>query len=52
MGASVVTVNDILDGQVKLDIACLDRIYLNVYMPKWPVRGASRLRPALLVPAE
>ena len=34
MGASVVTVNDILDGQVKLDIQCLDRIYLNVYVPK------------------
>jgi hypothetical protein len=34
MGPSVVTVNDILDGQVKLDIQCLDRIYLNVYVPK------------------
>lgn len=34
MGTSVVTVNDILDGQVKLDIECLDRIYLNVYVPK------------------
>jgi hypothetical protein len=26
----VVTVNDILDGNVALDIECLDRIYLNV----------------------
>jgi hypothetical protein len=39
MSASVVTVNDILDGQVKLDIACLDRIYLNVYMPKLQTSG-------------
>ena len=25
----VVRVNDVLDGQVDLDVACLDRIYLN-----------------------
>jgi len=25
----VVTVNDVLDGHVVLDIECLDRIYLN-----------------------
>src|SRR5213594_10300 len=29
----VVTVNDVLDGHVALDIECLDRIYLNVYVP-------------------
>ncbi len=29
MGARVVTVNDLLDGHVALDIQCLDRIYLN-----------------------
>jgi hypothetical protein len=33
MGAGVVTVNDILDGHVALDIQCLDRIYLNAYVP-------------------
>ena len=26
-------VNDELDGQVVLDIECLDRIYLNGYVP-------------------
>jgi hypothetical protein len=29
----VVTVNDVLDGHVTLDIECLDRIYLNAYVP-------------------
>src|SRR5690242_7734801 len=33
MGAHVVTVNDVLDGHVALDIQCLDRIYLNAYVP-------------------
>ena len=27
MGAHTVTVNDVLDGHVALDIQCLDRIY-------------------------
>ncbi|WP_113702266.1 hypothetical protein [Nonomuraea lactucae] len=31
--ARVVTVNDVLDGHVSLDIECLDRIYLNAYVP-------------------
>src|SRR5215470_5521869 len=31
--ARVVTVNDVLDGHVALDIECLDRIYLNAYVP-------------------
>jgi hypothetical protein len=31
--ARVVTVNDVLDGHVVLDIECLDRIYLNAYVP-------------------
>jgi hypothetical protein len=30
MGRRVVTVNDVLDGHVALDIECLDRIYLGV----------------------
>jgi hypothetical protein len=33
MTARVVTVNEILDGHVALDIECLDRIYLNAYVP-------------------
>src|SRR5437016_11423241 len=31
--AQVLTVNDVLDGHVVLDIECLDRIYLNAYVP-------------------
>ena len=31
--ARVLTVNDVLDGHVVLDIECLDRIYLNAYVP-------------------
>jgi hypothetical protein len=31
--ARVITVNDVLDGHVVLDIECLDRIYLNAYVP-------------------
>src|SRR3954462_13514159 len=33
MGEKVVTVNELLDGHVALDIQCLDRIYLNAYVP-------------------
>ncbi|WP_131784903.1 hypothetical protein [Protofrankia symbiont of Coriaria ruscifolia] len=33
MGAHTVTVNEVLDGHVALDIQCLDRIYLNAYVP-------------------
>jgi hypothetical protein len=29
----VVTLNDVLDGHVALDIECMDRIYLNAYVP-------------------
>jgi hypothetical protein len=29
--ATPVTVNEVLDGQVALDLRCLDRIYLNAY---------------------
>jgi hypothetical protein len=39
MCAHVVTVNDVLDGQVALDIECLDRIYLNLYVPTLQVGG-------------
>jgi hypothetical protein len=34
MGAQVVTVNDVLDGHMALDIQCLDRVYLNAYVPR------------------
>jgi hypothetical protein len=33
MGARVVTVNEVPGGHVKLDIKCLDRIYLNACVP-------------------
>ena len=31
--ARVITVDDVLDGHVVLDIECLDRVYLNAYVP-------------------
>src|SRR5258706_2084422 len=34
-----VTVNDMLGGHVKLDLECLDRIYLNAYVPNLQVPG-------------
>jgi hypothetical protein len=34
-----VTVNDVLDGHVRLDLACLDRIYLNGYLAQLQVGG-------------
>jgi len=34
-----VTVNDLLDGHVGLDLRCLDRIYLNGYLPTVQVGG-------------
>jgi hypothetical protein len=37
--ASVVTINDVLDGHMGLDIECLDRIYLNGYVPNLQVGG-------------
>ena len=36
---ATVTVNDLLDGHVVLDIECLDRIYLNGYVPNLQVGG-------------
>ena len=33
MSARVVTVNEVLGGHVKLDLECLDRVYLNAYVP-------------------
>jgi hypothetical protein len=34
-----VTVNDVLDGHVGLDLECLDRVYLNAYVPNLQVGG-------------
>jgi hypothetical protein len=31
--AATVTGNDVLDGHVGLDLECMDRIYLNGYVP-------------------
>jgi len=37
--AGAVTVSQVIDGQVGLDLACLDRIYLNGYVPNLQVGG-------------
>src|SRR3954468_650235 len=37
--AETVTVNDLLDGHAQLDVECLDRVYLNGYVPKLQVGG-------------
>jgi hypothetical protein len=37
--AEVVNINAVLDGHVVLDLQCLDRIYLNGYVPKLQVGG-------------
>jgi hypothetical protein len=37
--AAVCNVNDALDGHVVLDVECLDRIYLNAYVPNLQVGG-------------
>jgi hypothetical protein len=34
-------VNDVLDGHVGLDLECLDRIYLNGYVPTLQVGGQA-----------
>jgi hypothetical protein len=39
VAAAVCTVNDVLDGHVVLDLECLDRIYLNAYVPNLQVGG-------------
>jgi hypothetical protein len=39
MATRLVTVNDILAGHVTLDLKCLDRIYLNGYLPTVQVPG-------------
>ena len=39
MASRPVTVNDILDGHMGLDLECLDRVYLNAYVPNLQVGG-------------
>ena len=39
MTGSVTKVADLLDGHVVLDVQCLDRIYLNGYVPRLQVGG-------------
>jgi len=36
---SVININDVLDGHVGLDLACIDRLYLNGYVPHLQVGG-------------
>jgi hypothetical protein len=36
---ATVTIDDVLDGHVVLDVECLDRIYLNGYVPNLQVGG-------------
>jgi hypothetical protein len=39
MATRVVTVNDLLDGHVGLDLECFDRIYLNGWVHNLQVSG-------------
>jgi len=43
MATRLITMNDILAGHVSLDVACLDRIYLNGYLPTVQVPGQVEL---------
>jgi hypothetical protein len=46
MCAHAVTVNDVLDGHVALDIRSLDRIYLNAYVPILQTSAQDAKKPA------
>ena len=37
--ASVANINDVLEGHVALEIECVDRLYLNAYLPNLQVGG-------------
>ena len=37
--ASVANINDVLEGHVALEIECVDRLYLNAYVPALQVGG-------------
>ena len=36
---TVTNINDVLEGHVALEVACVDRLYLNAYVPKLQVSG-------------
>jgi hypothetical protein len=36
---SVVNINDVLEGHIGLDLACIDRLFLNAYVPNLQVGG-------------
>ncbi|MFI5387896.1 MAG: hypothetical protein ACHQ50_17455 [Fimbriimonadales bacterium] len=36
---SVTNINDVLEGHVGLDLSCIDRLYLNAYVPNMAVGG-------------
>src|SRR4051812_47597531 len=37
--AGATSINDLLEGHVTLDLECLDRVYLNAYVPNLQVSG-------------
>jgi hypothetical protein len=37
--ASVANINDVLEGHAALEIECVDRLYLNAYVPALQVGG-------------
>jgi hypothetical protein len=39
--ASVANINDVLEGHVALEIECVDRLYLNAYVPNLQVGGQA-----------
>src|SRR6516164_1464414 len=39
VASAVVNINDVLDGHVDLDVTCVDRLYLNVYVSNLQVGG-------------
>jgi len=39
--ASVANINDVLEGHVALEIECVDRLYLNAYVPSLQVGGQA-----------
>jgi len=47
MAQRSVTVNDLLDGHVLLDIECLDRIYLNLILSFRVSQGCDLRRPVV-----
>jgi len=36
---NVTNINDVLEGHVALDLDCIDRLYLNAYVPNLQVPG-------------